>query len=91
MNELDKKIRQALREEDAELFEEMGVEPGVFEMLIEPFRGKHWWLTVLSFFWTLVFFVLCIGSGVQFFRAVAIRRASGCGVGVRPRSRSPGS
>ena len=68
MNELDKKIKEALRQEDAELFEDLGGEPSVFEMIIDTFRGKHWWLTVLTFFWTLVFFVLAILSAVRFFK-----------------------
>lgn len=67
MNELDKKIKEALRQEDAEFFEDMGGEPSVFEMIIETFRGKHWWLSVLTFFWTLVFLVLGILSAVKFF------------------------
>ncbi len=68
MNELDKKIKEALRQEDAELFEDLGGEPSVFEMIIDTFRGKHWWLSVLTFFWTLVFMVLGILSAVRFFK-----------------------
>jgi len=67
MNELDKKIKEALRQEDAEIFENVGAEPSVFEMMIETFRGRHWWLSVLTFCWTLVFFVLAIFSAVKFF------------------------
>ena len=40
MSELDKKIREALRKEDAELFDEFGGEPGVFEMLRRRFRAR---------------------------------------------------
>ena len=67
MNELDKKIKEALRQEDAELFEDLGGEPSVFELVIDTFRGKHWWLTVLTIFWSLVFFVLAILSAIKFF------------------------
>lgn len=67
MNELDKKIKEALRQEDAELFEDLGGEPSVFDLVIDTFRGKHWWLTVLTIFWSLVFFVLAILSAVRFF------------------------
>ena len=68
MNELDKKIKEALRQEDAELFEDLGGEPSVFDLVIDTFRGKHWWLTVLTIFWSLVFFVLAILSAVRFFK-----------------------
>ena len=67
MNELDKKIKEALRQEDAELFEDLGGEPSVFELVIDTFRGKHWWLTLLTIFWSLVFFGLAIFSAVKFF------------------------
>ena len=68
MNELDKKIKEALRQEDAEIFEDLGGEPSVFELVIDTFRGKHWWLTVLTIFWSLVFFVLGTLSAVKFFK-----------------------
>ena len=54
MNELDKKIQEALRKEDAELAEEFGGEPSIFEMLMETFRGRHRWLVFLTMFWTIV-------------------------------------
>ena len=73
MNELDKKIREALRKEDAELFEDFGEEPSVFEMLIETCRGRHRWLNILGAFWTLVFLVLGILAAVKFFSAEATR------------------
>ncbi len=67
MNELDRKIKEALRQEDAELFEDLGGEPSVFDLVIDTFRGKHWWLTLLTIFWSLVFFGLGIFSAVRFF------------------------
>jgi len=67
MNKLDKKIKEALRQEDAELYEDLDGEPSVFEMMAEAFQGRHWWLNALTFFWTLVFFVLAIVSAVKFF------------------------
>lgn len=73
MNELDKRIKEALRQEDAEIFEDVGGEPSVFEMIFETFRGRHWWLSVLTFVWTLVFFVLAIFSAVKFFNTEASR------------------
>ena len=73
MNELDKKIKEALRNEDAELFEEFGGEPSVFEMLIETCRGRHRWLNLLGAFWTCVFLVLGVLSVIKFFGAESTR------------------
>jgi hypothetical protein len=73
MNELDDKIREALQKEDAELLEDVGGEPSIFEMLMETFRGRHRWLVFLTMFWTIVFLLLGILSVVRFFRADEIR------------------
>ena len=69
MNELDKKIQEDLRKEDAELTEDFGSEPSIFEMLMETFRGRHRWLVFLTMFWTIVFMVLAVLSVIRFFRA----------------------
>ena len=73
MNELDKKIQEALRAEDAELFKDFPEEPSVFEMLMETCRGRHRWLNILGAFWTLVFLVLGIVAAVKFFSAEGTR------------------
>ncbi len=73
MNELDKKIQDALRAEDAELFKDFAEEPSVFEMLMETCRGRHRWLNILGAFWTLVFLVLGIVAAVKFFSAEGTR------------------
>ena len=73
MSDLDDKIREALRKEDAELLEDFDEEPSVFEMLMETFRGRHRWLVFLTFFWTLVFMTLGVLSVIKFFGAVELR------------------
>ncbi len=73
MNVLDDKIREALQREDAELFEDVGGEPSIFEMLMETFRGRHRWLVFLTMFWTMVFMVLGVLSVIRFFRAEEMR------------------
>ena len=73
MSDLDDKIREALRKEDAELLEDFDDEPSVFEMLMETFRGRHRWLVFLTFFWTLVFMTLGVLSVIRFFRAEELR------------------
>lgn len=73
MNEFDKKIAEALRKDDADLFGEIDTDPGIFEMLFETFRGKHRWLNLLGAVWTLIFLLLGIAAAVAFFRADATR------------------
>jgi len=82
MNELDRKIQEALRNEDAELFNELGDEPTILEMVMETFRGKHKWLTFLGIIGTLVFMVLFVLAAIRFFQAEETRElilwAAGC-------------
>ena len=73
MNELDKKIQEALHAEDAELFEGFGGEQSLFEMVADTFRGKHRWIVVMMVFWKLVFFVLAVLTAVKFFHAETTR------------------
>lgn len=73
MNELDKKIREALRQEDAELFEDFSEEPSMFEMAVEIFRGRNRWITVLVMVWTLAFMVVGIVAAIKFFQAETTR------------------
>ncbi len=67
MKELDDKIREALRKEDAEVFDDWGSEPSMFTLVMDTFRGRHKWLVMLTVFWSLTFFVLAIVSAVKFF------------------------
>ncbi len=73
MNELDKKIREALSKEDAEFYKDFGDEPSMFEMVMETFRGKYRWMVIVAVFWTLVFIVLFILAANRFFNADATR------------------
>ena len=68
MNDLDKKIREALSAQDAELFEEFGGEQGIFELIGDTFRGKRRWLVVLGYVYSIVFLVLAVITAVQFFK-----------------------
>ena len=73
MRDIDRKIKEALRAEDADAFEQYG-EQSIHEMLIDSFRGKSKWLVVMTVLATLVFLALTIFSAVQFFRAVSDRQ-----------------
>ena len=69
MNELDRKIREALRKEDAELFDDFAAEPSLFEMSMQIFRGRNRWLAVFAAFWTLIFISVGVFAAIRFFRA----------------------
>jgi hypothetical protein len=73
MNELDRKIREVLHKEDAELFEGFEAEQSLLEMMVDTFRGRHRWLVAMMAFWSLVFFVLAIVTAVKFFSAETTR------------------
>jgi hypothetical protein len=73
MKDLDRKIREALQREDAELAREFESEPSVFATLAETFRGRNRWLNVWGAVWMLVFLGVGVFAGVQFFQAETTR------------------
>ena len=73
MKELDDRIREALRRENAALADEFAGEPSLFEMVAETFQGRHRWLVAMTMFWTLVFFVGAVVAGAKFFWAAEMR------------------
>ncbi|MEM9548908.1 MAG: DUF6768 family protein [Bacteroidota bacterium] len=68
MEEIDKLIKDTLSEEEAKFYDVLD-EQNIFEMLFGLFRGKNAWVNILLNIMTLVFFVLFIYSGFQFFSA----------------------
>ena len=71
MNELDKKIRDALRgtaEGDA-----LAVEPNLAEELSTAFRGRNRFANVMAFVFSLGFLAVGIWSGIRFFEADVVR------------------
>jgi hypothetical protein len=70
---IDVKIREALRKEDAELLEHYRGEAPLHEMLIETFRGRHRWMTIAAFLATCLILVALIAAGYQFFHAEGTR------------------
>lgn len=73
MSDLDDKIRDALRREDAGILDDFGSDPSVFEMMADTFRGRNRRIMALTAFWILLFLVLGVLSAVQFFSAQATR------------------
>jgi hypothetical protein len=69
MTDVDEKIREALRREDAELLEHYQTEPPVHELLIETFRGRRVWMSSLALVFTFLFFGLSLFALYGFFHA----------------------
>jgi hypothetical protein len=73
IDELDDKIREALRREDAELLKHFRSDPPLVDMMIETFRGRHVWLNTLGFLFTFIAFGLTLFCAYQFFHAEGTR------------------
>lgn len=68
MKDVDKKLAEALREDDASLF---GVadERSMFGDIADTFRGKRRWLVIMVWFWAFIAAVLMFTGAVMFFKA----------------------
>ncbi len=73
MKDIDSQIREALRQEDADLLEHYRAEPAIHEMVIETFRGRWRWLVAMTFVMICVFVVLMAVCVYQFFHAESVR------------------
>lgn len=73
MNELDKRICEALAAEDEELVANFDGDQSLFQMVTDTFHGRHRWLVAMVFIALTIFFVLTIFSAVQFFQAESVR------------------
>jgi uncharacterized membrane protein YciS (DUF1049 family) len=73
MTDLDDKILEALRREDAELLAQYEGDPPILDMLAETFRGRHRWLNALAFGFTFVALALAILAAYEFFHVESTR------------------
>jgi uncharacterized protein DUF6768 len=71
--DIDVKIREALRREDAELLEHFRGDAPIQELLLETFRGRNRWLNVLGVLGTILIMVLMTLVAIQFFHAQLVR------------------
>lgn len=72
MSDLDRKIRDALAEEEAELLEQFG-EPSLPEQVRDSFRGRSRWLVAVTFAATVGYMALAVVSAVRFFQAEEVQ------------------
>ncbi|MFT4514752.1 MAG: hypothetical protein ACI91B_003465 [Planctomycetota bacterium] len=71
-DELDEQLRKALRDEDAELLARLDTDPGIFDTVLEGFRGRNaWWVYVTS---VVQVAMIVVGGwcGVHFFQADSV-------------------
>ncbi len=80
MEELDRRITQALRADEAEQYAKLEPDLPPWEMVFDTFRGKHRWLTVLMGFWMVVFMVVAVWSVVRFVQADEVKAMLGWGL-----------
>lgn len=71
MHEMDKMIRDALREEDAILFDSLDSQ-SLPEMVIETFRGKSRWLVVMVTVGMTALFLGAVVFGAQLWRTTEL-------------------
>ena len=72
MNEMDRKIREALPPHEAELLGPLG-EPSLGEQVKEMFRGRLWWVSLLVAVSGGAAWIFLVVSVVYFFRAEGLR------------------
>jgi hypothetical protein len=67
MNDLDRKIQEALRAADGG--DTLAREPNLAEELIGTFRGRHRWIHGLAFAFTFAFCAVAFWAGFKFYHA----------------------
>lgn len=81
MDELDQRITQALRADEAEQYARLAPEIPPWEMVFETFKGRNRWMNMLIGFWMLVFFAAAVWCIVRFFTAEESREMMAWGFG----------
>ncbi len=71
-NQIDDMIREALSEEEAELFDRVFDEPSVFELVTGMFRGKMRYLAMLAIVMGIFFMLVGIFSLLRFLAATDV-------------------
>ncbi len=82
MNDIDKKIREALQEDDARYLEDVETELPILKMVLEVFQGRSRWLVILGCIAGIVFMALGVYSGVRFFQAEVVHDMLAWSLGI---------
>ncbi|MEX0359786.1 DUF6768 family protein [Flagellimonas sp.] len=81
MEEIDKLIKEALTQEEAKFYDELG-EQNVLEKFGGIFKGKMGWLAVIMNIMVLIFFGLLIYCSIQFLDSEATNDLIKWGMGI---------
>lgn len=73
MRDIDKKIAEALKAQDAELFADTGAEQTLAEMVVDSFRTRSRWMIVMMFFLMVILFWAAVFTAIRFFAAETTR------------------
>ncbi len=73
MKEIDRMIRDALREEDAAMLEQFSGDQPIHEAITDLFRFRPRWLLMMTMFGTLVAMAVAVWAAIRFFDAAEIR------------------
>ncbi len=80
-DEIDEMIRQALSEEEAKFYDDLG-EQSVPEMVGGLFKGKNRWFTILTFVIQPIMFGLAVYCAIKFFNTEDLRTMMIWGLGI---------
>lgn len=67
MNRLDDQIRQALNEDEQALFDRLGADMSLNELMVAPFRSRMRWWSAYAFVMTFALFLVAVWCGWHFF------------------------
>jgi len=81
MDNLDNKIKEALQVEEKEILSLFDQQQSLSQMIMDTFRGKNRWLSVLVYAYIFAFFSFSIYCAVQFFHVETLRGIVGWGLG----------
>lgn len=81
MTDIDAKIRQALRTEDADLFDETGGEQSLLEMVAGSFASRNRWILIWMMVVAVLLFCFAVFAGFRFFEAESTRAMIGWSLG----------
>ncbi|BBM85883.1 DUF6768 family protein [Candidatus Uabimicrobium amorphum] len=81
MDNLDNKIKQALQVEEKEILTLFDQQQSLSQMVMDTFRGKNRWLSILVYVYIFVFFALSVYCAVKFFHVETTRELIGWGLG----------
>jgi hypothetical protein len=76
-DDIDRRIREALQAEDAELFDRQSL----VEQMVHSFTTRSKWLVTVVLIYIVVFFALMIFTAIQFFQAQSTHAMIGWAAG----------